>query len=301
MRMQRCSISAVCGYSAWSMKLRWRFWAISSVDVRAHPGGDEGRQVRSRDRRPAAAPRSISSFASTGSIGPSGSLLSGAGSPMNLRPVEAAPPRIGISSPSPPRSATLLCGLVGSNDRFRIEPASGAASERLRRPARPGHRPGRRARGARRLAAALAESRGAWASTERLIAASIGRSTARPRRSATERLTRQPDDEARLGQGPGERGGPEARRAGGRRARGPGGDHQPGHRPARGPAARGARARRGGSTPQSRGSRGASCAGRQRERRPIYAGAFSRLLALAHRRRRRLRVAAPDLGGDRGR
>jgi hypothetical protein len=25
MRMQRCSIAAVCGYSAWSMKLRWRF------------------------------------------------------------------------------------------------------------------------------------------------------------------------------------------------------------------------------------------------------------------------------------
>ncbi len=28
MRMQRCSISAVCGYSAWSMKLRWRFAAM---------------------------------------------------------------------------------------------------------------------------------------------------------------------------------------------------------------------------------------------------------------------------------
>ena len=28
MRMQRCSISAVCGYSAWSMKLRCRFPAI---------------------------------------------------------------------------------------------------------------------------------------------------------------------------------------------------------------------------------------------------------------------------------
>ena len=28
MRMQRCSISAVCGYSAWSMKLRWRFSAM---------------------------------------------------------------------------------------------------------------------------------------------------------------------------------------------------------------------------------------------------------------------------------
>ena len=29
MRMQRCSISAVCGYSAWSMKFRWRFSAIT--------------------------------------------------------------------------------------------------------------------------------------------------------------------------------------------------------------------------------------------------------------------------------
>ena len=28
MRMQRCSISAVCGYSAWSMKLRCRFSAM---------------------------------------------------------------------------------------------------------------------------------------------------------------------------------------------------------------------------------------------------------------------------------
>jgi hypothetical protein len=31
MRMQRCSISAVWGYSAWSMKLRWRFLPIRSV------------------------------------------------------------------------------------------------------------------------------------------------------------------------------------------------------------------------------------------------------------------------------
>jgi hypothetical protein len=29
MRMQRCSISAVCGYSAWSMKFRCRFSAIT--------------------------------------------------------------------------------------------------------------------------------------------------------------------------------------------------------------------------------------------------------------------------------
>ena len=28
-RMQRCSISAVRGYSAWSMKLRWRFAAMT--------------------------------------------------------------------------------------------------------------------------------------------------------------------------------------------------------------------------------------------------------------------------------
>ena len=37
-RMQRCSISAVRGYSAWSMKLRWRFaamicWACGSIHV----------------------------------------------------------------------------------------------------------------------------------------------------------------------------------------------------------------------------------------------------------------------------
>jgi hypothetical protein len=48
MRMQRCSISAVWGYSAWSMKLRCRFSAMT-LRLGLHPGGDEGREVAHRD------------------------------------------------------------------------------------------------------------------------------------------------------------------------------------------------------------------------------------------------------------
>jgi hypothetical protein len=42
--MQRCSISAVCGYSAWSMKLRWRFSAMI-LSLGLHPRRHEGREV----------------------------------------------------------------------------------------------------------------------------------------------------------------------------------------------------------------------------------------------------------------
>ena len=48
MRMQRCSISAVRGYSAWSMKLRCRFVGDDLLRLGLHPGRHEGRQVTSR-------------------------------------------------------------------------------------------------------------------------------------------------------------------------------------------------------------------------------------------------------------
>ena len=48
-RMQRCWISKVWGYSAWSMKLRWRFCVDHQPRLGLHPGGDEGGQVALRD------------------------------------------------------------------------------------------------------------------------------------------------------------------------------------------------------------------------------------------------------------
>ena len=47
-RMQRCSISAVRGYSAWSMKLRCRFVGDDLLRLRLHPGRHESRQVPGR-------------------------------------------------------------------------------------------------------------------------------------------------------------------------------------------------------------------------------------------------------------
>ena len=48
MRMQRCSISAVRGYSAWSMKFRCRLRADDPLRLRLHPRRHEGRQVAGR-------------------------------------------------------------------------------------------------------------------------------------------------------------------------------------------------------------------------------------------------------------
>ena len=78
-RMQRCSISAVCGYSAWSMKLRWRFsamirWASGSIQVVTNV-------ARLRIGIPSSTSSSpISRMASTAAMPCSGSSLSGAGS-----------------------------------------------------------------------------------------------------------------------------------------------------------------------------------------------------------------------------
>ena len=48
MRMQRCSISADFGYSAWSMKLRCRVVGDHPRGLWLHPGGHEGREVAHR-------------------------------------------------------------------------------------------------------------------------------------------------------------------------------------------------------------------------------------------------------------
>ena len=85
MRMQRCSISAVCGYSAWSMKLRCRFsaitrWASGSIHVVTNV-------ARLRIGIPSRTSSSPTSrIASTEVIPCSGSLWSGAGSSRNRLP-----------------------------------------------------------------------------------------------------------------------------------------------------------------------------------------------------------------------
>ena len=79
MRMQRCSISAVCGYSAWSMKLRCRFSAITrcasgSIQVVTNV-------ARLRIGMPSSTSSSpISRIASVERMPNCGRLLSGAGS-----------------------------------------------------------------------------------------------------------------------------------------------------------------------------------------------------------------------------
>ena len=124
--------------------------------------------------------------------------------------------------------------------------------------------------------------RGGWVSIARSSAASTARSTARPPprrpRAAGDR-----DGQPRLGQGPGERRGPEAGRAGGRGAGG----------------ARGDRARASAWSRTSAAGYGASPAridtvhrerarrvfgARPRERRPIYAGVAIRPAGAGHRR-----------------
>ena len=77
MRMQRCSISAVCGYSAWSMKLACSVSAISCVGLGLHPGGHEGREVARRAARRAASPRSTSPSASSAGMPVFGQLVVG--------------------------------------------------------------------------------------------------------------------------------------------------------------------------------------------------------------------------------
>ena len=79
MRMQRCSISAVCGYSAWSMKLRCRFSAM----IRCASGSIHvvTNVARLRIGMPSSTrSSSISRIASTERIPCFGSALSGAGS-----------------------------------------------------------------------------------------------------------------------------------------------------------------------------------------------------------------------------
>ena len=85
MRMQRCSISAVCGYSAWSMKLRWRFSAI----IRCASGSIHvvTNVARLRIGMPSSTSSSpISRIASTDRMPCFGSALSGAGSSRNRLP-----------------------------------------------------------------------------------------------------------------------------------------------------------------------------------------------------------------------
>ena len=79
MRMQRCSISAVCGYSAWSMKFRCRF----SATIRLASGSIQ--VVTNVARLRIGIPSSTSSspirrMASTAGMPCSGSCPSGAGS-----------------------------------------------------------------------------------------------------------------------------------------------------------------------------------------------------------------------------
>ena len=79
MRMQRCSISAVCGYSAWSMKLRCRFSAM----IRCASGSIHvvTNVARLRIGMPSSTRSSpISRIASTDRMPCLGSWLSGAGS-----------------------------------------------------------------------------------------------------------------------------------------------------------------------------------------------------------------------------
>ena len=96
MRMQRCSISAVCGYSAWSMKLRCRFSAISSRTSGPIQVVTKVARLRSGSLSSSSS-SSISSRASCGFIPSAGISLSGAAT---LR----KPPRSMLSGNSGMRS-----------------------------------------------------------------------------------------------------------------------------------------------------------------------------------------------------
>ncbi len=76
-RTQRCWISNVCGYSAWSMKLRWRFCSITS---RASGSIQVVTKVaRFRSGMPSTASSSSTRrIAAIAAIGSSGIALSGA-------------------------------------------------------------------------------------------------------------------------------------------------------------------------------------------------------------------------------
>ena len=86
MRMQRCSISAVRGYSAWSMKLRWRFSAMiccasGSIQVVT-------KVARLRSGMPSRTSSwSISRLAAIGDMPCAGILSSGAPSISQLPPI----------------------------------------------------------------------------------------------------------------------------------------------------------------------------------------------------------------------
>ena len=89
MRMQRCSISAVCGYSAWSMKLRCRFSAM----IRCASGSIQvvTKVARFRCGMPSSTSSSpISRIASTARMPCCGSALSGAGSSRKRFPYSLA-------------------------------------------------------------------------------------------------------------------------------------------------------------------------------------------------------------------
>ena len=105
MRMQRCSISAVCGYSAWSMKLRWRFSAmIRCASGSIHVVTNVARLrigMPSRTRS-----SSISRIASTERIPCSGRALSGADSSRKRLPYWVA--RSSSSSSRAGRSAPFV-------------------------------------------------------------------------------------------------------------------------------------------------------------------------------------------------
>ena len=89
MRMQRCSISAVCGYSAWSMKLRCRFSAmIRCASGSIHVVTNVARLRIGMPSRTSSSP--ISRIASTARIPCSGSRLSGAGSSRKRLPYRPA-------------------------------------------------------------------------------------------------------------------------------------------------------------------------------------------------------------------
>ena len=79
MRMQRCSISAEIGYSAWSMKLRWRF----SATIRCASGSIQvvTKVARLRHGSPSSTSSSSTSrIASSADMPLAGNSLSGASS-----------------------------------------------------------------------------------------------------------------------------------------------------------------------------------------------------------------------------
>ena len=114
MRMQRCSISAVCGYSAWSMKLRCRFSAITrcasgSIQVVTNV-------ARLRIGIPSStSSSSISRIASVADIPCSGSWWSGAGSSRKRFPYALARASSCVAGRRRSRSSDRSFGAGGSS------------------------------------------------------------------------------------------------------------------------------------------------------------------------------------------